>query len=403
VGFTGHEAVSQLFTFQLDLLAENQRQVPFEKLLGQMITVELELPAGQRRRFHGLVSRVSQGERDFSFTSYRVEMVPQLWLLTNKAQSRIFQHLTVPEILLKVLEGLDVHPEIQGKFHPREYCVQYRETDFNFASRLMEEEGIFYFFRHTERGHTLVLANTPQSHPPVGGSAEVLFDELEGGLRDEDRVLRWEKVQELSPGKYTLFDHSFELPHKHLEADKTILPSVPVGQVTHPLRVGGNERLEIYDYPGGYAKRFDGVNRGGGDQPAELTKVFEDNHRTVGLRMEQEAARGLVIFGSGNCRHFASGHRFRLARHFNADGPYMLTSVTHSARAGPDRSDGTGFRYQNNFTCLPLALPYRPPLSESASTRHPSDTILSKALTAATSRRPARTGPSGSGTPRNTG
>jgi type VI secretion system secreted protein VgrG len=291
-----------------------------------------------------------------------MEIVPQFWLLSRKAQSRIFQRMNVPDILKKVLEGLDVSYEIQGTFHPRDYCVQYRETDFNFASRLMEEEGIYYFFKHSANGHTMVVANTPQSHPDVPGQSRVVFEEVEGGYRDDDRVHGWEKTQELRSGKHTLWDHCFELPHKHVEADKTILPNVQVGKVNHKLEVGGNARLEIYDYPGEYAQRFDGVDRGGGDQPAELQKIFQDNKRTVGIRMEEEAVPGLVIRGSSNCRHFMAGHKFTLERHFNADGQYVLTGVAHAIhQTGDYRSDQGGpFEYENTFTCIPMALPFRP-------------------------------------------
>ena len=108
-------------------------------------------------------------------------MVPEFWKLTKKAQSRIFQHKSVPDILKKVLEGLDVTYEIQGTFHPRDFCVQYRETDFNFASRLMEEEGIYYFFKHTSDGHKMVVANTPQSHPDMPTVAKFIYEDVEGG------------------------------------------------------------------------------------------------------------------------------------------------------------------------------------------------------------------------------
>ena len=101
------------------------------------------------------------------FTEYTLEIVPQFWLLTRRAQSRIFQHVSVPEILKKVLEGIDVTFELQGTFYPRDYCVQYRETDFNFACRLMEEEGIYFFFKHTASSHQMVVANTPSSHSDV--------------------------------------------------------------------------------------------------------------------------------------------------------------------------------------------------------------------------------------------
>ena len=161
VGFSGTEAISQLFRFQLSLLAENKTEVAFAKLLGQKVTVLFPKPD---RHFCGIVSRISQGDRDQTFTGYSLEIVPQFWLLTRKAQSRIFQHLSVPDILKKVLAGLDVRYSIEGTFEPRDYCVQYRETDFNFASRLMEEEGIFYYFEHSANGHKLVVSNQ-QTHP----------------------------------------------------------------------------------------------------------------------------------------------------------------------------------------------------------------------------------------------
>src|SRR5207244_568392 len=127
---------------------------------------------------------------------------------------------------------------------PRDFCVQYRETDFNFASRLMEEEGIFYFFQHSASGHTMVVGNTPQSHADMPELSRVIFEDVEGGQRDEMRILEWEKVQELRSTKYTLWDHCFELPHKHLEAEEPILPKVQVGEVSHTLNL--NSEGEFY-------------------------------------------------------------------------------------------------------------------------------------------------------------
>src|ERR1700732_4512670 len=135
IGLTGHEAISQLFSFQLDLLAEESDKVKFEKLLGQPIIVRLNLENDKKRYFSGICKRASQGGRsqDDIFTSYQMEIVPQFWLLTKRAQSRIFQHIAVPDILKKVLTGVDVAWELQGKYYPRDYCVQYCETDHAFA------------------------------------------------------------------------------------------------------------------------------------------------------------------------------------------------------------------------------------------------------------------------------
>jgi type VI secretion system secreted protein VgrG len=361
-GLTVQEAISQLFSFHLDLLAENETDIAFDKLLGQPITIRLGFPQDKNRYFNGICNRVSQGHRDQTFTSYRMEVVPRFWLLTRRAQSRIFQHISVPDILKKVLSDLDVSFEIQGTFQPRDFCVQYRETDFNFASRLMEEEGIYYFFKHTANGHKMIVANTPASHPDMPEGSEIVYEELRGGTREDMRILQWEKVQDLRSGKYTLWDHCFELPHKHLEAQEPILPNVEAGRVNHKLQVGGNDKLELYDYPGGYAQRFDGIDKGGGEQPSELQKIFQDNKRTAKIRMQQEALPSLVIEGGSNCRNFVCGHKFTLKRHFNADGNYLLTSISHSLRlAGDYRSGQIEFDYRNSFTCIPFVVPFRPP------------------------------------------
>ena len=362
VGFYGSEGVSSLFSFDLDVIAENKKEVSFDKLLGQNVTAILAVDNESHRYFSGICSRVSQGSRDAEFTAYRLEIVPQVWLLTRKAQSRIFQRVSVPDILKQVFEGLDVDYKLQGTFQPRDFCVQYRETDFNFASRLMEEEGIYYFFTHSAGGSKMVVANTPQGHPDMPEHSSIIFDAVHGGPRDEDRITGWEKVQELRPGKYTLWDHCFELPHKHLEAEKNLLDSVAAGSVTHTLKVPPSEKLEIFDFPGEYAQRFDGVDKGGGDQPAELQKIFQDNERTVGIRIQQEATPALVIKGTSDCRHFVSGHKFTLERHFNGNGPYVVTSVQHAASVAGDYRSGEGgsLTYQNSFTCIPFALPFRP-------------------------------------------
>src|SRR5205814_357836 len=132
-------------------------------------------------------------------------------------------------------------------------------------------------------------------------------------------------------------------------------------------KVGGNDRLHIYDYPGGYAQRFDGVDAGGGDRAGDLAKIFQDAERTAAIRMQQEALKSVEIRGSGHCRQFVAGHKFTLQRHFNADGTYVLTTVRHSAQLGGTYHTGNGhpetLTYENTFTCVPLALPFRPPLA----------------------------------------
>jgi type VI secretion system secreted protein VgrG len=360
VGFSGHEGISHLFDYSLDLIAKNETSIPFENLLAKKVTVSLETTKAQKRFFNGVVRRVSQGHRDATFTSYRMEVVPQFWLLTKKIQCRIFQQKTVPEILKSVLDGLDVVFQIQGTFAPREFCAQYRESDFNFASRLMEEEGIFYFFKHSDGNHQMIVSNVPQSHPDLD-PATLVYEEMTGGTRKEDCIHSWEKAQEVRSGKVTLWDHCFELPQKHLETEKLIVESFKAGKIEHKL-TDSSKNLEIYDYPGGYAKRFDGINKSGGDQPAQLEKVFQDNGRTAGIRIQEEAVGAVLIQGTGNCRNLTAGFKFSLQKHFNADGKYVLTGVDHSATlSGQFLSGEPGeFNYSNGFRCLPGDVVFRP-------------------------------------------
>jgi type VI secretion system secreted protein VgrG len=206
----------------------------------------------------------------------------------------------------------------------------------------------------------MIIANDPAGHPKVDKNS-IRYDEVGGGTREDERIVSWQKVQELRTGKYTLWDHHFQAPDKTLEAKEPGVPSMQVGTVRHQLVVEANRDLELYDFPGEYAQRFDGINRGGGEQTAEVNKIFEDNKRTAKIRMQQEEVSSLVIHGSGNCGHLLGGHTFKLDRHPTAEGEYVLTSVSHTAQAGDFRSDSTDeFTYHNSFTCIPVALPFRP-------------------------------------------
>jgi type VI secretion system secreted protein VgrG len=369
VGFRGEEGISQLFRYRLDLVAQNPGRIAFEQLLGRSVTVELELPGSRgpresKRFFNGICRRVTQGERDENFTRFHMDVVPQAWLLTKITRSRVFQHLSVWEILDKVFEGLKTLVRKQGDLPPRDYCVQYRETDFAFASRLMAEEGISYYFKHDDGEHTLVLRNDPQLRDDMTPATVTYRNE--GG--DEYSVRRWEKVQELRAGKVTFRDHTFEQPQATLEVSRPILPEIMAGEVTHKLN-GVNAGLELYDYPGQYAKRFDGINRNGAEQPAEVGKIFPEKERTARIRMEQEATAAVAVHGESDCRQFVAGHTFTLRtdpgtteEEAQADGVYLLTSVQHNfGQAAPSSSENsTAFTYQNGFSCTPAGLPYRP-------------------------------------------
>jgi type VI secretion system secreted protein VgrG len=367
-GLRGTEAVSEPFRFDLDLLAPANTAVPFEKLLGQPATVAVQLPGGNRH-LNGIVTEFRQGPRvqaadgRTAMIRYRAVLVPKFALLAHTVRSRIFQQIAVPDILKQVLTGFNVTYKIQGSYKPRDYCVQYRESDFAFASRLMEEEGIFYFFQHDADSHTLVVADTPLIHPEVPGATTVPFDDAAGGTRAEDRVTAWEKRQRLGSGKFVLKDYDFEMPDSALLATATVPASAAAGTVTHPLTPGGSDAWEAYDFPGRFAQRFDGVGPGGADQSANLQDVFPDGQRTVGLRGQEGGAGLLTVRGEGSARQFAAGYQFKLSGHFNGDGPYVLTRVEHRVDLTGQYLAGQGeatILYTNRFEAIPAALPYRP-------------------------------------------
>jgi type VI secretion system secreted protein VgrG len=359
--FQGHESISQLFDFEMEMLAERETKIPFDQILGQTVTLEMRLLNGDKRYFNALVKQFREGRRDEVFVYYRASLTPKLWLLTKKVRSRIFQHITVPDILKVVLTGMDVTYELAATYFPRDYCVQYGESDFDFASRLMEEEGIYYFFKHSDGSHQMVVTDLPGKHPTVPGQSHVIYEEVIGEDRTDMRVTGWEKTQTIRSGEFTAWDYCFELPDKNLEAIEKTIPIVTVGKVTHKLQVGGNDQLEIYEYPGGYAQRFDGISQAGAPQPLDLNNIFPDRTRTVRIRMEQEEVQSIDIQGNSDCGHFTAGHEFTLERHFDADDKYLLTRVEHAAKQGDYRSEQTGpFTYENRFSSIPDGLHYRP-------------------------------------------
>lgn len=336
-GFTGREGISQLFNFSLDLLGESH-SIPFNKLIGQKVTLTIRLADDSERYINGFISRFVQSGGDARFTYYRAEMVPWLWFLTRTTDCRIFQNMTVPDIITKIFKDVgftDFKNRLEGPFEPRDYCVQYRESDFNFVSRLMEQYGIFYFFEHEEKTHTLVLANSPRAHQPCPGQPEARCDFSAGAMLEEDIIADWEMEQELRPGKYALADYNFETPSTSLAVN-----------VASTINVGGNGKYEVYDYPGEYLKKAEG-------------------ERLAKIRMEEEEAPHVVATGSGTCRAFTSGYRFDLVGHYSAqmDKCYVLTEVQHVASVGESYSGRHGDAeesYSNRFTCIPHDVPFRP-------------------------------------------
>ena len=189
----GSEALSELFQYELHLLGLLPAINYFEALLGQAIRIELNFPNGGRRTIHGLVGRLSQlplvdPSANQVYGRFRALVVPRFWLSTKNQRNRVFQRQSVRQILGEVLKGLDVEYALTQSYPTRNFCVQYQESDFHFASRLMEEEGISYFFRHRDDGHQLVLSDDTSLADDLPAPNPIRFDATQGGERDQPRV-----------------------------------------------------------------------------------------------------------------------------------------------------------------------------------------------------------------------
>jgi type VI secretion system secreted protein VgrG len=333
-GFTGWEAISAPFQLDLELVSENDA-VDLRGLLAANVTLRIALSDDSTRWWNGRISKIVQAARDPVFTSYRVEVVPWFSFLSLRQDCRIFQDKTVQEIVSEVFSNLgfqDFEFRVHGDLPKRDYCVQYRETDFHFVSRLLEEEGIFYFFEHESGRHTMVMGNTPEAHVPCPGDGTARCLQSSGGTPEDDVVTDWNRNEEFLTSSLTLTDYNFQTPATSLLTSRD-----------------GNSPFEMYDYPGLYQQK----------QPGETL---------ARIRLEEISTPGSVIQGESTCRTFASGYRFQLQDHYRQDwnSDYVLIDVHHAATQGSDyhagsiEASGDESSYSNHFQCIPRAVPFRP-------------------------------------------
>src|SRR5689334_2280723 len=200
----GVEELGRPFKYRLDLLSTDP-DLKMEDLVGDKMTVVLTLPDGERH-FNGIVSRFGVGGTLGRYTRYTAMLRPNFWLLTRASDSKIYKKMSVPQIVKDVVGkfGLgDVEDGLQHTYVAREYRVQYRETYFDFLSRLMEEEGIYYFFKHEKDKHTMVLCDDKGSHKPAKGFEKVPFiDPEENAHPRDEHFSEWDVEQELQSAAF---------------------------------------------------------------------------------------------------------------------------------------------------------------------------------------------------------
>jgi len=249
------EEMSKPFDYQIDLLSVKKDVNP-DDILGKNVTVKLALPDDSTRHFNGYVTRFVAGGRAYGrYRQYSAVVRPWLWFLTRTADCRIFQEMTVPDIVKKVFADeplADFKFELTGSYKKWTYCVQYRETDFNFVSRLLEEEGIGYYFTHTDGHDTMVLTDSTGKHAATPGYETITYISPEQVVRPElEHISSWDFTREIQPGVYVHDDYDLERPSVDLKTRKVLSRSYAPSS------------YEVFDYPGHYLQKADGEQYAG--------------------------------------------------------------------------------------------------------------------------------------------
>ena len=336
------EALGRLSEYRIELASE-LGDIKIADVLGTGMTVSLDLPQGGKRHFHGIVTRFGyQGWRDGK-PSYLAIVRPALWLLTRSTNCRIFQEKSALDILKAVIGeyggaiALD-DGMLSATPAQREYCVQYRESDFDFVCRLLEEEGIYFYFRHADGDHTMVLADGYGAHETVGGYDSIPFrDEEKARDALEEAVTRLHPGGEIQPGAMALNDFDFEKASSSISGGLRVKASMPA-----PF---GQQSYEHYDYPGRY-------------------NVADTGTGFARARMEALHGQGERIEAAASARGLTTGALFTLADHPRDDQNrvFLVTSAETSITGVDYRSDGdTGLRFECSFEAIGKEHSYRPP------------------------------------------
>jgi len=336
VDFIATEKISEPYNVELTLGFEDTLE--FDDIIGQegLLTIYHDRKESDRF-FHGIVSKFSQTGRFGDFYMYKATLVPSMHYLKIKQNSRIFQNQSVQDIVKQIFSEANIADDTVvfncPNSDPMEFCVQYRETDFDFVSRLLEEEGLYYIFEHTDIQHKIIFKAGDYAHAHIKGEFSIPFDINGATVENPEIVSSFTLSKQIRPGKITLDDFNFEKP--------TAL------DLTSEYEDNTDSSLEIYDYPGGYQRKFHG---------SKMAKV----------RLEQMAMFREKGEGQSTCPRFSPGYTFNLTRHqdiANFEKEYLFVRVTHIGRQPQifaAYESGAGFSYANQFVCIPSNVVLRP-------------------------------------------
>ncbi|MBZ5710477.1 type VI secretion system Vgr family protein [Nannocystis pusilla] len=336
VRFTATEGLSSLFEVSVELAGP---EVDLAGAIDAPMTLEI---AGidTPRYLSGICASFDYVGHTRELQLYEALIVPALWRLQFRRNSRIFQDMTTPDIARKVLKDAGIESDgfrfsLIETYAPRNYCVQYQEDDLTFLCRLLEEDGIFFFFEHAKDAHTLVFADHAGAHPPIPGDPNVWFRPPDGEVSQQEAIHSFRFGERIRPGAVTLRDYNLHKPSEPMEVRK-------LGK--------RHTDLEVYTYPGEYQD----PGRAGPHQGQTLAK----------LRLEAHEAHRRVGSATSDSPRLTAGHTLSLVGHprMELDASYRILHVKHTGQQPQAlEQDASGaFHYENSFTVTELDAPFRP-------------------------------------------
>jgi len=334
---TGTEALSNLFEFDITFHSK-QSGLSAKAMLGNPITMKVETEGGGVRHFNGICTRFASSGREGEHLLYVAKVRPWLWLASRRTDCRIFQHLSAPEIIQQVLDlyGHPVRKKLVKTYRKWEYCVQYQESDMHFVMRMMEHEGIYFYFEHSSANHTLVMADDMNaSHSALPGRSTIKYYGVDAaGVVGEEHFNSWLIREEVDSGHYFTDDYDFEKPSTDLSTAR----QRPMGHA--------HDAYEVYEWPGGYTQHPDGE--------------FYADARMDMLVAEHERAVGYTTL-----RSMAPGYRFTLTNCPRKDQnrEYLAVAATYFFRNNARLSSGSGdgdADWGITVTSQPTTIAYRP-------------------------------------------
>ena len=333
----GSDELGRLFEFRIEALADSHN-LSLKDMLGKPVTVRIEQQDLSTRYLNGIVARASlSGRRAERYYGYELIVRPWLWLATRRSDCRIFQNKTVPEIVQEVLStyGFPIENHLAESYVPRDYCVQYNETDAAFVSRLMEFEGIYFWFRHAEDTHTLMLGDAMSSHTVLPGYETIPYIARDRtAIADEEHIDGWLPAQAVSVGRHQTTDYDYTKPRADLSSQKV------------DPRGHDHDSFASFEWPGGYRDDAPG---------AHYSRV----------RLEEQQAEHERASADTDVRGVAPGYLFTLEHCPRADQnrEYLIVRCQYRFQENAYASDqgAEAVVHQTMMLVQPSSLPYRSP------------------------------------------